>query len=166
MILSGKTIREMLDSKKLVIKPLGAKQIQPASVDLRISGEMLRIRGREIVFEREQECERSEGGEVTIPAKTHVLIRSLEYIELPNSVAGMAKLRSSLSRVGLVLNNGGWVDPGFRGTLTLSVFNANDCQLKIAKGTRFCQLILMKLDREGEGYAGKYSGQKKVTGKL
>jgi dCTP deaminase len=165
MILSEKTIKELLDSKRLVIEPFDEKQIQPASVDLRISGEMLRLKGKEIVFEREQEYERCNGDEVVIPAKTHALIRSLEYVELPNDVAAMTKLRSSLSRIGLILNNAGWVDPGFKGTLTLSVFNANDCPLRIAKGTRFCQLILMRLDRESAGYAGKYSGQKTTTGK-
>lgn len=152
-------------SKALVIEPLEAKQIQPASVDLRISGEMLMIRGKEIIFEKEQEYDKSDGNEVRIPAKTHAIIRSLEHVELPKDVAGMMKLRSSLSRVGLMLNNAGWVDPGFNGTLSLSVFNANDCPIRIAKGTRFAQLILMKLDCESSGYAGRYSGQKAVTGK-
>ena len=92
MILSEKTIKELLDSKRLVIEPFDEKQIQPASVDLRISGEMLRLKGKEIVFEREQEYERCNGDEVVIPAKTHALIRSLEYVELPNDVAAMTKL--------------------------------------------------------------------------
>ncbi len=77
----------------------------------------------------------------------------------------MTKLRSSLSRIGVIFNNAGWVDPGFKGTLTLSVFNSNSCPVKIKKGTRFAQLILMRLDSESEGYAGKYSGQRKITGK-
>jgi dCTP deaminase len=166
MILSEKTIRELVSSGRLVIRPLEGAQVQPASVDLRISGEMLRMKGKEIRFEEEQEYDKSEGEEVAIPPKTHVLIRSMEHVELPADVAGMAKLRSSLSRVGLMLNNAGWVDPGFRGTLTLSVFNANDSTLRIKRGTRFAQLVLMKLDRESGGYSGRYSGQKTVTGKL
>jgi dCTP deaminase len=166
MILSGETIKELLDSGRLVIRPMGQEQIQPASVDLRISGEMMRAKAEEIVFEKAQEYEKMEGDEVSIPPKTHVLVRSIERVELPNDVAGMAKLRSSLSRVGLMLNNAGWVDPGFKGTLTLSVFNANDCPLRISKGTRFVQLILMKMDRVGRGYSGKYAGQKEITGKL
>jgi len=165
MILSDKTIKELLSSKRLIIEPLEQKQIQPASVDLRISGEMLCMKGGEIVFEKEQEYEKHEGDEVVIPPRTQVLIRSLEYMELPHDIAAMTKLRSSLSRVGLMLNNAGWVDPGFKGTLTLSVYNANDCALRIAKGTRFAQLILMKLDGASDGYAGKYSGQRAVTGK-
>jgi dCTP deaminase len=166
MILSGKTIGDLLSSGRLRIGPLEDGQVQPASVDLRISGELLKLKGKEIRFEDKQDYEREEGEELVVPARAQVLVRSLERVELPNDVAGMVKLRSSLSRVGLVLNNAGWVDPGFKGTLTLSVFNANGCPLRIKRGTRFAQLVLMGLDREGEGYAGRYSGQKTATGKL
>ena len=36
MILSDKTITKMLNEKSLIIKPLLEKQIQPASVDVRL----------------------------------------------------------------------------------------------------------------------------------
>ncbi len=169
MIIPDKAIRELIVSRRLVIEPFEQGQIQPASVDLRIAGEMLRIKpgaAGEIAFEKEQEYERREADEITIPPRTHVLVRTLEHIELPNDVGGMTKLRSSLSRVGLVMNNAGWVDPGFKGTLTLSVFNSNGCPLRIAKGARFVQLVLMRLEGESAGYAGRYKGQKQVTGKL
>jgi len=165
MLLSGKTIKKLVDSGRLVIRPFDAKQVQPASVDLRLAGEMLLLKGKSIDFGNEQEYEKIKGGEVILPPKTHVLVRTVEYVELPKDVGGMTKLRSSLSRIGVVFNNAGWVDPGFKGTLTLSVFNSNNYPVKIKSGTRFAQLILMRLDSESEGYAGKYSGQRKITGK-
>jgi dCTP deaminase len=166
MLLSEKTIKELLSSGRLIIRPLEAGQIQPASVDLRISGDALVLEGKETDFGKKQAYRKTKGKEVILPPKTHVLLRTLEWVELPNDVGGMTKLRSSLSRVGVMFNNAGWVDPGFKGTLTMSVFNANDCPLRIAKGTRFAQLILMRLDRESEGYAGRYKGQREVTGKV
>jgi dCTP deaminase len=165
MVLSGKTIKGLLDSRKLVIEPLESKQIQPASVDLRISGEMLLIKTKEIDFGGEQEYEKTKSRELVIPPKTHVLVRTIERVKLPRDIGGMTKLRSSLSRIGIVFNNAGWVDPGFEGTLTLSVFNSNDSPVRIKAGERFAQLILMRLDREGDGYSGKYSGQSDVTGR-
>ena len=36
MILSDRTIRRMLEEKSLVIEPLEERQIQPASVDIRL----------------------------------------------------------------------------------------------------------------------------------
>jgi len=164
MILSKGSIGEFLDSGKLVIEPLDFAQIQPASVDLRISDEILILKGEEIDFDKEPEYEKIKKSEIILPPKTHVLVRTIENVELPNDVGGMVKLRSSLSRIGVIFNNAGWVDPGFKGTLTLSVFNSKDVPVKIKPGTRFFQLILMRLDKESEGYSGKYLGQKEVTG--
>lgn len=165
MILSEKTIIHLLDTGKLLIEPLEAGQIQPASVDLRISGEMLKMKGKEINFEGKQDYERSEGEEIVIPPKTSVLVRTIERVGLPNDIAGMTRLRSSLSRIGIFLNNAGWVDPGFKGTLTLSVFNSNDFPVRLKPGSRFVQLVLMRLDGESAGYSGKYLDQKEVTGR-
>lgn len=164
MVLSGKTIRELLDSGSLVIEPLDSEQIQPASVDLRISNEILIIRGKEIDFGKEPEYEKIQRNEILLPPKTHVLVRTMERVELPNDIGGVTKLRSSASRIGMMFNNAGWVDPGFKGTLTLSVFNPNDSPVKIQKGTRFFQLVLFRLDEESDGYSGKYANQKEITG--
>jgi dCTP deaminase len=164
MTLSGKTIRELLDSGKLVIEPLDPEQIQPASIDLRISDEILIARGEEIYFGKEPEYEKIQSNELILPPMTHVLVRTMERVELPNDVGGITKLRSSLSRIGVMFNNAGWVDPGFKGTLTLSVFNSNNIPVKIKSGTRFFQLVLLRLDSESEGYSGRYVNQEDVTG--
>jgi len=156
MVLSSFAIKELLESKRLVIDPLETGQIQPASVDLKISDEIMVPKGRGY--------ETVKKNEILLPPKTHVLVRTEEHVELPNDVGGIVKLRSSLSRIGVMLNNAGWIDPGFKGTLTLSVFNPNDSPLEIKRGTRFFQLVLLRLDRESEGYSGKYLGQKGVTG--
>jgi dCTP deaminase len=164
MALSSKTIRELLDSGKLIIEPMDSEQIQPASIDLRISNEILILKGNEIYLGKEPEYEKIRQDEIRIPPKTHVLARTIERLELPKDVGGITKLRSSLSRIGVILNNAGWVDPGFKGTLTLSVFNSNDFPVKIKPGTKFFQLILLRLDSESEGYSGKYANQTEVTG--
>ena len=163
MVLSDKTIRELMESGKLVIEPFDQDQIQPASIDLRISDEIMITRG-EIDFGRGAEYEKIRQTEILFPPKTHVLVRTMERIELPNDVGGIAKLRSSLSRIGMLFNNAGWVDPGFKGTLTLSVFNANDSPVRVRAGTRFFQLVLVRLDRESEGYSGRYLNQNGITG--
>ncbi|MCK5023053.1 MAG: dCTP deaminase [Candidatus Aenigmarchaeota archaeon] len=164
MVLSNHCIRELMEAGKLVIDPIEDKQIQPASIDLKIADEILIVKGSEINFGEEPEYERIKQDVITLPPKTHVLVRTSERIELPNDVGGIMKLRSSLSRVGVILNNAGWVDPGFKGTLTLSVFNSNDIPVKIKAGTRFSQLILLGLSKESDGYSGKYADQKETTG--
>lgn len=164
MVLSGRSIRRLMRSGGLVIDPLGEGQIQPASVDLRVAGEMLTAAGKEIDFGKEPEYERSDGEEIIIPPGKHALVRTVESIELPKDIGAITKLRSSASRIGLMFNNAGWVDPGFRGALTLSLYNSNQVPVRIKAGTRLFQLLLVKLDQESEGYMGKYSNRSAIMG--
>lgn len=121
MILSDKTILKMLENKSLTITPVEKEQIQPASVDVRLGNTFSIVedmsRGilsldNEIVYK-------------TITADTYVLLpgqfvlaSTMEYFELPDNLTAFVEGRSSLGRIGLFIQNAGWVDPGFRGDLT------------------------------------------------
>ena len=107
--------------------------IQPASYDLRASS-LLKIKGKE-----------------------HVLASTVEWIHLPLDIAGMIWLRSTWARVGLLFS-GGWVDPGFSGNLTLSLFNGSDGEIRIEEGERIAQMGFLRLEGGSEGYKGAYQG--------
>lgn len=47
----------------------------------------------------------------------------METIILRDNLTAFAEDRSSLGRMGLFIQNAGWVDPGFRGEITLELFN-------------------------------------------
>ena len=73
--------------------------------------------------------------------------------------------RSSLGRLGLFIQNAGWVDPGFHGEITLELFNANRCAIKLQAGRRIGQLVFARMDRAARNpYRGKYQGQRGATG--
>ena len=73
--------------------------------------------------------------------------------------------RSSLGRLGLFIQNAGWVDPGFHGEITLELFNANRCAIKLQAGRRTGQLVFARMDRAAQSpYRGKYQGQRGPTG--
>lgn len=52
-----------------------------------------------------------------------VLATTMEYFELPDHITAFVEGRSSLGRMGLFIQNAGWVDPGFKGEITLELFN-------------------------------------------
>ena len=54
--------------------------------------------------------------------------------------------RSSLGRMGLFIQNAGWVDPGFEGEITLELFNANRCAIRLDAGRRVGKLVFAKMD--------------------
>ena len=73
--------------------------------------------------------------------------------------------RSSLGRLGLFIQNAGWVDPGFHGEITLELFNANRCAIRLQAGRRIGQLVFARMDRAARNpYRGKYQGQRGATG--
>ena len=168
MILSDKTILSMLENGSLTVSPLQKEQVQPASVDIRLGN----------TFRIVEDCP---SGTMTldaeIPYKTvradryillpgqFVLATTMEYFELPDNLTAFVEGRSSLGRLGLFIQNAGWVDPGFQGEITLELFNANRCAIELKAGRRVGQLVFAEMDDTAlKPYNGKYQGQKGATG--
>lgn len=168
MILSDKTIKKLIKTKDLVVEPLTPEQIQPASIDMRIGRHFLKVDENSI------ECMslntpikyiEFEADEVIIPPHSFLLATTMEYIKLPNNLTAFVEGRSSIGRMGLFIQNAGWVDPGFEGEITLELYNANRLPIKLTAGRRLCQLVLAQMDEIAENpYEGKYQGQRKAIG--
>ncbi len=168
MILSDKTIVKMLDEGELEISPLEAAQIQPASVDIRLGNTYSIVEDLHTgIIDLERKVKYK-----TITADTYILLpgqfvlaTTMEYFRLPNNVTAFVEGRSSLGRMGLFIQNAGWVDPGFEGEITLELFNANRYAIKLTAGRRVGQLVFAKMDNSAlNPYRGKYQGQKGATG--
>lgn len=168
MILSDKTIRELMKQGRLSVNPIDDVQVQPASVDLRLGDHFLRVKHPEGVMIQLSEKPKYEdvvSDEIIIPPRTYILATTREYVKLPDDVAAFVQGRSSLGRMGVFLQNSGWVDPGFEGEITFGLFNANDVPVKLTSGVRICQLVFAKLDQIAmRPYRGKYQGQRNATG--
>ena len=150
------------------MSPLEEGQIQPASVDIRL-GNMFSIiedlpRGV-IDLENEIQYRTMETDTYVLLPGQFVLATTMEYIELPDNLTAFVEGRSSLGRMGLFIQNAGWVDPGFRGEITLELFNANRCAIELKAGRRVGQLVFAEMDGSAlHPYQGKYQGQTGATG--
>src|SRR5271157_6665556 len=135
MILSAQEITRRLYSEqaqeKLGITPYAAECQQPASYDLRAADDICLARG------------------------TCTLVPSMEWVELPPDVAGTLRCRSSFGRRGVLLG-AGFVDPGFRGQLTLCLTNLGAGDVTVQKNDRVVQMILHEVREGSHGYSGRY----------
>jgi dCTP deaminase len=135
MILSAPEIIRRLDQDcrrgYLVITPYSSECQQPASYDLRAAGDML------------------------LPQGTCTLVPTLEWVELPMDLAGTLRCRSSFGRRGVLLG-AGFVDPGFRGQLTLCLTNLGSDDLIVQKNDRVVQMILHEVREGNQSYSGRY----------
>lgn len=168
MILSDVTLREKLDRGELVIEPLEDYLIQPASIDLRLGNHFLKVDENDfetIRLDDPIKYVEMEMDEIIIPPLSFLLATTMEYIKLPQDLTAFVEGRSSIGRIGLFVENAGWVDPGFEGELTLELYNANRQPIRLVAGRRICQLVFAQMDRPASvPYRGKYQGQRKPMG--
>ena len=170
MILSDRTLIKMLDQKRLVISPMQKGQIQPASVDIRLGNTFSVVEDTSsgiITLDKEIRYKTIETDTYLLLPGQFVLATTMEYFELPDNLTAFVEGRSSLGRMGLFIQNAGWVDPGFRGEITLELFNANRCAIELKSGRRVGQLVFAEMDDSAlNPYNGKYQGQTGATGSM
>ena len=177
-VLSDATIRELIDSGRIVIDPWDPSMIQPASVDIRLGNSFRvfhnhRIQSIDLADPPRDLTERVEvpdDGTFVIHPGEFVLGRTHELVEIPDDIVSRIEGKSSLGRLGLVVHaTAGFVDPGFKGTLTLEIANFNSVPIVLRPGLPICQLSFMALDRPAERPYGHpdlgshYYGQVEAT---
>ncbi len=176
MLLSNIEILESLRSGAVLIDPSpeGSDRIQPASVDLRLgSGLWLHrrepVRGVsldptevEITDHIRSYCDRVDiaANPYEIQPNGFVLGETLERVEIPLSLAARVEGKSSLARLGMMVHiTAPKIDPGFRGNITLEMFNLGPFPLKLSYGMDICSLMLERLGQPADvGYAGRFQG--------
>ena len=178
MVLSDRSIREEIDAGRILIDPLGENAIQPASVDVHLDRGFLVFRNSRVPYidVRKGAEDLTERVEITddVPFILHpgefVLGSTLENIGLPNDLVARVEGKSSLGRLGLLIHStAGYVDPGFRGHLTLELSNVANLPITLYFGMKIGQLSYLKLTSESEFPYGspelgsKYQGQTDAT---
>lgn len=168
MILSDRTILNMMEKGSLTITPLEKQQVQPASVDIRLGNTFSIVEDTPsgiVTLEKEVRYKTITADTYLLLPGQFVLATTMEYVSLPDHITAFVEGRSSLGRMGLFIQNAGWVDPGFEGEITLELFNANRCAIELCSGRRIGQLVFARMDQAAiHPYNGKYQKQKGATG--
>lgn len=134
--------------------------IQPNSIDLTLDGKRGCITPPIL---SNNKCERFE--EIVIPPQELVLVSTTESIQVPNNVCCRVEGKSSLGRIGLLTHiTAGFIDSGFKGNITLELYNVGKYPIRLHSGCKIAQLVVEHLDDSVENlYDGNYLGQDKVT---
>lgn len=168
MILSDVTIIKMLEEGSLKISPINKEQIQPASVDIRLGDTFSVVTDSPsgiLTLDREISYHTIKADTYLLLPGQFVLATTKEFFALPDDLTAFVEGRSSLGRMGLFIQNAGWVDPGFCGEITLELYNANRFAIELKAGRRIGQLVFAKMDHSAQNpYRGKYQGQTGATG--
>ncbi len=178
MVLSDRTIREELDKGRIRINPLEPSCIQPASVDLHLDSKVLLFRNSErpYIDIREPQEDLMRPTEIVgdVPFILHpgefVLASTLEHIEVPDDIVARLDGKSSLGRMGLIIHStAGYVDPGWKGNLTLELTNVARLPITLYYRMKIGQISFLRLTAPAErlygspGLGSKYQGQQEPT---
>ncbi len=142
--------------------------INPASLNIRLGKSFLVPRAQNITLGVEVRYERyvikSEYGYYTINPGQFVLGTTLECLNLPSLISAFVQGRSSIGRIGLTIQNAGFVDPGFHGHITLELINDSPFPIRLLPGYPVGQLVFFETSEVQNPYNGKYNGQVEATG--
>lgn len=173
-VLSDKTLRNLLtdtledqveDSNMIYLSPYNPSLVQPCSIDVRL--------GREVLFPpSENVCFIDDNGpeNLMLDPLEFCLAHTLETVSIPNNILCTISGKSSLGRLGLSIHTtAGFIDPGFKGQITLELFNMSSRPIRLVSGMLIAQLSFQCLDRAAEFPYGSaklnshYQGQTGAT---
>lgn len=179
MVLSDHSIKAAIAAGRLAIRPLQLENIQPASVDLRLAGQVLTFANS-----RQPVCDirAAAAAGLTEPAAIpdpepfilhpgeFILGSTIEHIELPADLVARLEGKSSLGRLGLVIHStAGFIDPGWSGQLTLELSNLSRLPITLYQGMKIGQISFLELTTPADRLYGspdlnsKYQGQEGPT---
>ena len=147
-----KALCEVMSDLTLKLDPFDDNAVQPSSIDLHLSDSYI-IEGRKV---------NNLGSYIIMPLH-FVLASTQEWVSLPDCITGDVCGVSTIGRSGLFIQNAGHVDPGFKGNLTLELFNASNKPIMLKYSQRICQ---MRFDMHAscrKPYSGRYQGQMEAT---
>lgn len=178
MVLSDRSIREAIGGGRIRIDPFDWADLQPSSVDVHLD-RMFRVfnntRYPYIDVRKEQpELTSLVTIEADEPFVLHpgefALGQTLECVELADDIVARLEGKSSLGRLGLLIHStAGYVDPGWKGNLTLELSNVANLPITLFFGMRIGQLSFQAMTTPVErpygsrGIGSKYWGQREPT---
>lgn len=172
MILGDGAIRKYLtgDGDSLITGiPPEEILVNPASINLRIGNTFLypMLTGYPVALGDKVEYRQvdvNDGQYFLLDPGKFALATTKECVNIPTDLAAFVQGRSSIGRVGLQVQNAGFVDPGFHGHITLELKNDSPNTIAIWPGYPVAQIVLFKSDGVETAYQGKYNGQVEATG--
>lgn len=170
-VLSDGDIIDQLDAGRIVCRPLDTLDVQPSSIDVHLSNVFRVLMPTYHTDIRDPSATPTmeltmRGVPFLLKPGGFVLGSTVEWIEIPDDIVARLEGRSSLGRIGLVIHStAGYVDPGWKGQLTLEMGNLSEATIELWPGASIGQIAFQwmssSVDRAygSNGLGSRYQGQ-------
>ena len=144
----------------LVVTPLldQLEQVSEGSINVRLGTKFIATKVREYVAldpaklstDRikavQERIQLSFGNRYVLHPRRLVLAATFEFIALPPDLCGYVLSRSRYGRAGLMVATATYIQPGWKGCLTLEMFNYGDVPIHLYCGTQVAQLVVQRAE--------------------
>lgn len=134
------------------------KQVQPASVDLRLGNRIIRFKKNIENFDIKniKEIDKyldvqyiNEGEVIEVKPNEILFAQIYEQISIPDYLSARVEGRSRVARLGISVHcTGDYINPGFAGAMPLQIINHNYFPVVLYPYISICQMILYRLSDE------------------
>ncbi len=177
-VLSDRDIRAALEAGSVRIEPYDSQDLQPSSVDLHLDRSFRVFRNNRYPYidvrapqpDLTELMSVEDDEQFILHPSEFVLGQTLEWVELPDDLVARLEGKSSLGRLGLLIHStAGYVDPGWKGNLTLELSNVANLPIALYSGMRIGQISFFRMSSPVERPYGspelrsRYQGQKEPT---
>ncbi len=158
MILSDRDILWAMDGGRVSIYPFNKNDVQPCSIDLHLGNSFAKNDKR--FFSQEYEIQPGE----------FILATTDESVVIGDDLLGRLEGKSSIARLGLIIHTtAGFIDPGFRGQITLEIANLSNKPITLKAKQPIAQICFEELSSScvrpygSQGLGSHYQNQRGAT---
>jgi dCTP deaminase len=177
-VLSDRDIAAALQTGQIKIEPYDRADLQPSSVDLHLDRTFRVFRNNRYPFIDVRVAQPDltdllsvdDNEAFILHPGEFVLGQTVEWVELPDDLVARLEGKSSLGRLGLLIHStAGYVDPGWKGKLTLELSNVAKLPIALYFGMKIGQISFLTMSSRVErpygsaGLGSKYQGQSEPT---
>jgi deoxycytidine triphosphate deaminase len=174
MILGVKKLLELVKKKKLVenLSERELKNPEGAGFDIRI-GELYEVKGKGFLGIEERETpdikliakfNKRKPKKVYLQPRTYYLMKTIEKLNLSENLLALFTPRSTLYRSGVYIF-GGQTAPGYKGELTMGIYNFREEPFELEMGSRVVHIMFFQVEGESNLYRGQWQGGRVTTKK-
>jgi len=170
MLLSDRDIEGHIKAHNITISPLDFRQIQPASVDVRLDRFFRTFTTHNVACIDPAQpnngltdlIEVEEDQSFVMHPGEFALGSTVETVTLSRIIAARLEGKSSLGRLGLLTHStAGFIDPGFSGPITLELANVSNLPILLWPGMKIGQLCFMEMKSPAQHeYGSSYYGSR------
>jgi len=174
MVLGISKLLKLVKEKKLVenLSQREIKNPEGAGFDLRI-GELYKIKGSGFLGIKERRTPQIKliakfnskiHQKFFLKPRTYYLMKTIEKLNMPESLLAIFTPRSTLFRSGIYIF-GGQTSPGYQGELTTGIYNFGNKDFELEMGARVFHIMFFEIKGESNLYRGQWQGGRVTTKK-